>query len=53
MESPRSLQYRGAPIHHSVGGSCTEGVCMLWHTLYRQNGFGFTVRQIRRTMIFS
>ena len=54
MEAPRSLHYRGVPFHHSVGGSCTEGVCMLWPTRSPgKTAFGFTVRQIRRTVSFS
>ena len=43
---------QGAPFHHSVGASCTEGVCMS-PRFTGKRAFGFTVRQIRRTVSFS
>jgi len=29
------------PFRHSIGGSCTEGVCMLWPSFYREVGVRF------------
>lgn len=34
MEHPDSLLNRGAPFHHGIGGSRTEGRCVPWRWGY-------------------